>query len=248
MVRGLYIASSGMNVQSKRLDTISNDLANASTTGYKKSDSVITSFPEMLMARISKQDVQPLGNVSLGVRVGSTYTNFSNGSIVKGDEGTSVAIQGDGFFSIQTPQGAAYTRDGSFIVNSNGELVTSEGYNVLGANGSIKFEGFLEQGGDISVSTDGQISLNGNLIDQLAMVSFEDNQQLQKREDNLYTGDAVTVPFKGTILQGFLESSNVNVVSSMVDMIAVSRAYEANQKMIQTQDSLLGKAVNELGK
>lgn len=247
MVRGLYIASSGMNVQSKRLDTISNDLANANTVGYKKTDTVVTSFPEMLMARISKQDVQPLGNVSLGVRIDSTYTNFSNGSVTKADGGISAAIQGDGFFSVQTPQGVGYTRDGSFIVNADEELVTSEGYKVLGTNGPIKFEGFLEKGGDVGISTDGQVSLNGETIDQLALVSFEDNQQLQKREDNLYTG-AATIPFKGSILQGFLESSNVNVVSAMVDMISVSRAYEANQKMIQTQDTLLGKAVNDLGK
>lgn len=248
MVRGLYIASSGMNVQSKRLDTISNDLANANTVGYKKTDTVVTSFPEMLMARISKQDVQPLGNVSLGVRIDSTYTNFSNGSMTKAEGGISTAIQGDGFFSVQTPQGIGYTRDGSFVVNANGELVTSEGYNVLGTNGPIKLANFLEKGGDVVISTDGQVSLNGETVDQLALVSFEDNQQLQKREDNLYTGTAATTPFKGSLMQGFLESSNVNVVSSMVDMISVSRAYEANQKMIQTQDSLLGKAVNDLGK
>lgn len=247
MVRGLYTACTGMTVQAKKLDIISNDMANANTTGYKKDVAIISSFNDVLMSKIKDNQVTPIGNVSLGVRVDGIHTIHDMGSLVKTDDALNMAIQGDGFFSVQTNNGVAYTRDGSFVVNADGNLVTSEGYSVIGLNGPINLGSYLETGGNIAVSGNGQIRLNGELIDTLQIVSFQDNQQLQKREDNLYMSNGQTQPFDGTVLSGYLEGSNVNIVTTMVEMINVSRAYEANQKMIQTQDSLLGKAVNELG-
>lgn len=247
MVRGLYTACTGMTVQAKKLDIISNDMANANTTGYKKDVAIMSSFNDVLMSKIKDNEVAPIGNVSLGVRVDSVYTAYDMGSLVKTDDALNMAIQGDGFFTVQTNNGVAYTRDGGFVVDANGGLVTAEGYAVIGSNGAINLGNYLESGGDITVSGNGQIRLNGELIDTLQIVSFQDNQQLQKREDNLYTAGGQTQPFQGSVLSGYLESSNVNIVTTMVDMINVSRAYEANQKMIQTQDSLLGKAVNDLG-
>ncbi len=255
MVRGLYTAATGMNVQTKRLDVISNDLANANTTGYKKDTAVISSFPQVLANRLG--DIQnhrtnngPIGNMSLGAKIDEVYTNFIQGSLIKTDGLVDVAIQGEGFFAVQTPNGTAYTRDGSFSVNQAGQVVTKEGYYVLSQGGApLQLgEDFLSSTAGITIKENGEIYRGSELLDRLAMVRFEDNKTLQKLDDNLYQAGGAAIPFEGSVIQGFLEASNVNPVTAMVDMITVSRAYEANQKVIQTQDALLGKTVNELGR
>lgn len=255
MIRGLYTAGTGMNVQTKRMDVISNDLANVNTTGYKKDDAVVSSFQEVLTYRM--KDMQnnipnnnAIGSMTLGARIDEIYTQFAQGSLIKTDGLVDMAIQGDGFFTVETPAGVAYTRDGKFSINADGELVTKEGYNVLGSNGIVEIgEDFLNNGGKLTVGEKGEITLDGAFIDQLELVSFDDNRQLTKREDNLYvTEGANALPFEGTLIQGYTEASNVNPVTAMVDMITVSRAYETNQKMIQVHDTLLGKAVNDVGR
>ena len=252
MIKGLYTAATGMNVQAKKMDVISNDLANVNTAGYKKDTTVITSFKETLMKRINDSqhnmpNNETIGTVSLGAKVAEVYTQFSQGSLVATNELTDVAIQGDGFFVVNTLDGEAYTRDGNFVVNQNGDLVTTEGYSVMGQNGAISFgEEFLTSGGDISIKENGDIYLNTTYIDTLDIANFEDTRALTKMNDNLYSSTAQRSEFTGSIIQSFLESSNVNSVTAMVDMITVSRAYEANQKVLQTHDSLLSKAVNEI--
>lgn len=254
MIRGLYISGTGMNVQTKRLDVISNNLANANTTGYKKDEAVVASFNEVLTRRINDRTGtlstnQPIGTMNFGARMDEIYTQFAQGSLIKTDGLVDMALEGDGFFTIQTPNGLAYTRDGKFSINTEGTLVTKEGYAVLGENGSIELgENYLSSGGNLSVSEKGEIVLNGETIDTLNLVSFTDSRTLTKREDNLYMANGQGEAFEGTVLNGYLESSNVNPVTAMVDMITVSRAYEANQKMIQVHDTLLGKAVNDVGR
>lgn len=254
MIRGLYIANTGMNVQTKRMDIISNDLANVNTAGYKKDTAVVSSFPEILTARI--EDMQNhvpndahIGTMTFGAKVDGVYTQFVQGSVMNTGSPTNMAIQGNGFFSISTPNGTKYTRDGSFSINQAGNLVTQEGHPVLGQRGVISLgEEYLQSGSELQIKTNGEVMINGEVVDKLSIVAFADNQSLTKLEDNLYEGGGGTVAFEGTVLQGFLETSNVNPVTAMVDMITVSRAYEANQKMIQVHDNLLGKAVNELGR
>lgn len=252
MVRGLYVGATGMNVQAKRLDVISNDLANANTVGYKKDVTVVTSFPEVLVSRLNDSQNNlsnnaPIGKITFGARMEGIYTQFTQGSVRQTEGITDVAIQGDGFFTVQTPTGTAYTRDGRFVVNNEGMLVTAEGYGVVGENGPIEIgEDFLKNSGSLSISETGEISINGQIIDTLQMGAFADNLSLTKIGDNLFQSNAAPIDFTGSVAQGFLEMSTVNSVEAMVDMIAVSRAYEANQKVIQTQDALLGKAVNNL--
>ncbi|MGL5677330.1 MAG: flagellar hook-basal body protein, partial [Cellulosilyticaceae bacterium] len=133
MIRGLYTAATGMNAQAKKMDVISNDLANVNTAGYKKDDVVISSFPEVLMSKIGGGNATPdgpIGRMALGVRVDEVYTQFSQGSLVKTDGLVDIAIQGDGFFVVETPAGMAYTRDGKFSITADGMLVTKEGYAV----------------------------------------------------------------------------------------------------------------------
>lgn len=254
MVRGLYTAAMGMNVQAKRLELVSNDLANASTTGYKKDTAVVSSFKEEYLARLNdKQNFTPnnkvIGKVTYGAKIDEVYTDFTQGSVISTNLQTDLALQGDGFFTVQTPNGLAYTRDGNFSINQLGQLVTKEGYNVMGQEGPIEFgEDYFSQGSPFVVQSNGDVYVDGAYIDTLDIASFTDTRSLTKQGDNLYTSNGERTEFTGSVIQSFLEVSNVNTVSAMVDMITVSRAYETNQKMIQTQDSLLGKAVNELGR
>ena len=254
MVRGLYTAAMGMNVQAKRLDIVSNDLANAGTTGYKKDVAVVSSFKEEYLARLNdQQNFAPnnaiIGKITYGAKIDEVYTDFTQGSVRATSSPNDLAIQGDGFFTVQTPNGLAYTRDGNFMINQFGQLVTSEGYNVMGQEGTIELgEDYFTQGNSIVVQGNGEIYLDGAYIDTLDIATFTDNRSLTKLGDNLYSSTGEKNEFTGSIIQSFLETSNVNTVSAMVDMITVARAYETNQKMVQTQDQLLGKAVNELGR
>ena len=244
-----------MTTQMKKLDVISNNLANVNTTGFKKDSTIISSFPEMLMTKVNDRTrtgatQQGIGRVSLGAQVDAIYTNFSQGSFVRTDDKFNVAIQGDGFFTVTTPNGdERYTRDGSFVVSANGQLKTQEGNLVMGQAGVATLgEEFLTKAHEVFIDDGGRIIVDGEQVDALRIVSFEDQAALQKTGDNLYQGNGNVVPFNGKVIQGFLEDTNVNPVTAMVDLITVSRAYEANQKMIQVHDTLMGKAVNEVGK
>lgn len=255
MIRGLYTASAGMNVQTKKMDIISNDLANVNTTGYKKDTAIVASFPQILAHRINDMQNQTpnngaIGNMSLGARIDEIYTNYTQGSVIKTDGIMNLAIQGDGFFAVQTPAGVAYTRDGNFSINQFGQVVTKEGYYVLTQGGApLELgEDFLSSTQGVVVKDNGAVYKGSEYVDNLALVQFQDKKTLTKLDDNLYQGQGAGAPFTGSILQGYLEASNVNPVTAMVDMITVSRAYEANQKVVQTQDSLLGKTVNEVGR
>lgn len=254
MVRGLYTAAMGMNVQAKRLDMISNDLANTDTTGYKKDVAVVSSFKEQYLKRVNdtEQFISNEGRVGkmvYGAKVDEIYTDFTQGSVISTGLETDLAVQGEGFFTVQTSNGIAYTRDGNFSINQFGTLVTKEGYPVMGQEGAIELgEAYFTQGNKLVVQGNGEIYVGSEYIDTLDMASFQDPTSLTKTNDNLYTTTDPRSEFTGSVIQSFLETSNVNTVSAMVDMITVSRAYESNQKMIQTQDSMLDKAVNELGR
>ncbi|NLI89576.1 MAG: flagellar hook-basal body protein [Epulopiscium sp.] len=254
MIRGLYTSGTGMKAQMRRMDVVSNNLANVDTAGYKKDEAVLSSFPDILMTRINdtRNNIKtptPMGNVNLGTKIDEIYTNFSQGSFIRTDEKFNVALQGDGYFTISTPEGERFTRDGGFVLGPDGRLMTSEGNYVMGQAGIITLGNeFLAEGGEVFIDDNGRIMVGNNHVDTLRIVAFEDNSQLQKIGDNLYQSNANTIPFNGQVVQGFIESSNVNPVEAMVDLITVSRAYEANQKIIQVHDALMGKAVNEVGK
>ncbi len=253
MIRGLYTAATGMNAQTKKMDVIANDLANVNTTGYKKDDVVISAFEKVLVSKIGGAPKMGqdgvIGEMSLGIRVDEVYTQFTQGSLIKTDGLTDLALQGSGFFTVQTPAGEAYTRDGKFSISAEGMLVTQEGYAVVGQNGPIEIgEQFLNEGGELNIGSYGEITLDGEIIDMLALVDFADTRTLTKMASNLLQSTGEPIPFEGQVTAGFLEASTVNPVTAMVDMITVSRAYESAQKAIQVHDSLLGKAVNEVGR
>ena len=243
-----------MNAQQTRLDAISNNLANADTTGFKRDIAVSKSFPELLMRRMGDDgvyetpfgsaDVAPIiGKIGLGVETNELYTDFEQGSFKQTSTHTDMALSGEGFFAVETPNGERYTRNGNFLVGKEGILVTKEGYPVLGE------KGYIQVADDrFTVNQDGMVYSENDmqLIDRFKIVRFDNERYLQKMGSSLYKDTDITGPAyiaegkeRPVVLQSYVETSNVNVVNEMVSMIEVNRAYEANQKTIQAQDTMM---------
>lgn len=260
MVRGLYTAWTGMVNEQKRLDVISNNMANSDTTGYKKQGVTSQSFDDELTIRIhdnneySRTKVR-IGNMNLGVKIGETYHDFSQGSLRETGNTYDLALSGDGFFTIQTTnkQGVTstkYTRDGSFTVTREGYLVTRDGDYVLDTNGNrIQIPG-AQTAANVTFDENGNVAVNGQQVATLGIAGFANPQALLLYGENMYDATEAAGLQAGTaaVNQGYLEMSNTNVIEEMVDMITITRAYEAGQRMIQTVDSTLDKAVNEIGR
>lgn len=264
MVKGLYTAYTGMVNQQNRLDVLTNNLANSATNGYKKEGTTSQSFSDILAIKIkdtSDYNVpKKLGNINLGVKIGENYTDYDQGSFRVTDNVYDMALDGDGFFAISFTNkngetSVKYTRDGAFTVNREGYLVTKDGDYVLnqaaadagnpGQNGYIQVDPNVE----LVVDEEGYLYQNGVQLGQIGVVDFEDYDYLEKYGENMYNlaNGGQTTPSRAKVVQGSLEMSNVNVVSEMVEMITISRAYESNQKIIQSIDETLDKAVNTVG-
>jgi len=245
MIKGLYTSSSSMITNEERLNIISNNLANISTNGYKVDEGIQRSFPEVLISRLEgRRKPTSLGKIGTGVSMAGSYTDFKQGSLVQTGGKLDLALEGRGFFVVQTPSGLRYTRDGNFTLNNRGQIVTQQGYPVLGERGPLQ----TIEGRDIIVSSDGRLHLGNVRGDRLLIVDFPDQNSLEKVGNNLYLSEAEGEPAREySIMQGFLENSNVNVIQEMVKMIQVNRYYEANQKVITIMDSTLDKAVNSVG-
>ena len=264
MVKGLYTAYTGMVNEQRRLDVLSNNLANSNTTGFKKEQLVPQSFKDELAIKIKDTSYaggipRGIGDVTLGVKVGEVFTDWSSGSFKVTDTASDVAIAGQGFFAIEFQNKAGqtsimYTRDGAFTVNRDGYFVTSDGDFLLNSNGALNSQQgqYVQINPNLDYSIDqlGNVYQNNQIVAQIGVVDVENYDSLEKYGENLYTlmDGGQIIPSTATVEQGCLESSNINVVDEMVDMITIARAYEAGQKMIQTVDSTLEKAVNQVGK
>lgn len=253
MIRGWYIGSSGMNAQQNRLDAISNNLANVDTAGYKRDISMSKSFSELLLRRteadgvyktsVGSADAAPIiGKLGLGVETNENYTSFEQGSFRATDSSSDFALSGEGFFSVETPAGERYTRNGNFILGKEGVLVTKDGYPLMGENGQIHLED-----NNFNVNEDGMIySKDGEFIDRIKVVRFDNERYLKKMGNSLWSANDISGSAyvaegseRPKMMQGYVETSNVNVVEEMVKMIEVNRAYEANQKTIQSEDAMM---------
>jgi flagellar basal-body rod protein FlgF len=257
MIRGLYTSAWSMLALQKKMDIVSNNMANVNTSGYKKDTLVLESFPDLMTKIIKDYGGKPntsrnIGTMELGSDVGEVFTNYTQGQITKTNNNLDMAIRdsNNAFFTVSMTDADGnvneyYTRDGSFTKGSDGTLMTNDGCSVLGKNGPIKLES-----GDFIVGSDGTVQQNGETVDQLSITEFADTTQLKKFGNNLVTADAnaATRQFTGLVEQGSTELSNVNIIKEMVDMITVTRSYEANQKVLQAQDGTLDKAVNEVGR
>ncbi len=276
MIRGLYTGSSGMLADMARLNNIANNLANVDTTGYKQDVTIYKSFPEMLIRRESDNglnvvpagswdDMPMVGRLGTGVEVNEVFTRHEQGAMKKTDNPLDLSLQGPGFFTVLTPKGERFTRDGAFFLDKNGFVVNKQGFRLVGENGPIQLTKF-----NFKITPEGNIvvnkaidtpltSANDNqwqdpvVLDQLKIRTFPFMRELKKEGANFYyetdhSGPPIPVQEQFQIHQGFLEKSNVNVVREMVKMIEVQRHYEANQKVIQTEDSALGRLINEVAK
>lgn len=252
MIRGLYASARGMAVEQKKQEVISNNLANSNTTGFKKDVVLVRSFSEELFANIDKGRYLPLGALSQSPLIQSVETAFTPGLLEDTGRSLDLALTGDAFFTLQTPQGIRYTKDGSFGTDRDGFLVSSDGYRVLGVDGRA----MQIMTDNVAVDEDGGIwGLDGNqrqFVGRLGLAVFapDDLSALEKRGQNLFSA-VDTVPFAqggGQVRQGMLEKANLEIIREMVDMLSVMRIYEANQKSLQAHDEILGKSINEVGR
>lgn len=257
MIRSFYTAVSGMITQEAKQDVITNNIANANTVGFKQDDLSVGDFKEMLLQNHDKvvggKNVRnTIGYISLGSEVNGVNTEFSGGVIKDTGLSTDFAIDGKGFFAVSRQEGnqnnTYYTRDGHFHVNINGMLVDDSGDTVLARNLETGALGPINVGkGKITCNTQGDISIDGNPKYKLYTADFNDYNNLTKVGDNLYKGNGA-VEANAVVRQNSLESSNVNIISTMADMITTMRAFETNQKAVQSIDETLDKLINQVGK
>jgi flagellar basal-body rod protein FlgF len=239
MQRGLYIAATGMLVEQLRQDQIANDLANASTPGYKPDRSMQRSFDSLLLRNtVTEQTVGPL---TLGAGIAEVRTDLSQGPLRQTGEPLDIALNGDGFLAVATTQGVRYTRNGQLATDASGRLITATGMPLLGADGRQIVVGSADR---VTIAADGTVRAGGRVAGRLAVVSLADPQ---KQGEGLFAGRPRPAPAGATIEQGFLEGSGVDPTRAMVDMIVSMRAFEASQRVIRTIDDTLGRAVNSVG-
>jgi len=256
MINSLWISKTGMEAQQMQLDVISNNLANVSTNGFKRAHAVFEDLMyqnlRQVGANTSEQNLLPTGlQVGLGVRTVATSRSFTQGSVQQSTNNLDVAIQGNGFFQVTMPDGSInYTRDGSFQVDAQGRLVTQTGLPI--ANGIT----VPANASSVSIAPNGTVTatLPGNTTPQpigtIALANFVNPAGLEPRGQNLYAESAASGQANtgapganglGQLMQGYLETSNVNVVQELVTMIQTQRAYEMNSKAVQTSDQMLQK-------
>jgi flagellar basal-body rod protein FlgG len=252
--RSLYIAATGMNAQQAQMDVISNNLANVSTNGFKGSRAV---FEDLLYQTIrqpganSTQQTELPSGIQLGTGVQQVATErlYTQGNLQQTGNSKDVAINGQGFFQVLMPDGTnAYTRDGSFQTNAQGQLVTSSGYQVLPAITIPQNATSLTIGSDGAVSITTAGTSTSQQIGSLQVVTFINPTGLDAKGENLFAETSssgapnVTTPGQngaGSLNQGYVEASNVNVVQELVNMIQTQRAYEINSKAVTTSDQML---------
>lgn len=256
MIRSLWTAKTGLEAQQVQMDVVANNLANVSTNGFKRSRAV---FEDLMYQNLRQPGAQtgaqgnlPSGlQVGVGVRPVATERLHNSGSLQQTDNSRDLAINGKGFFQVMLPDGNfAYTRDGSFQVDQFGQLVTAGGYQISPA------VMIPENALSVSISQEGIVSVvqpgsnQSEPIGQLMLTSFVNETGLQSMGENLYVETTASGPRMegmpgmdgmGRLMQGYVETSNVNVVEEMVSMIQTQRAYEINSKAVQTSDEMLAR-------
>lgn len=247
MIRGIYTALSALNVFEIKQSVIANNIANIDTPGFKKDTFSVESQDEAELFRFaSEENPAFVGTLPLSVQPQVDFsTDFSQGRLEATGNPFDLAIEGEGFFVVQTEEGMAYTRAGNFARGADGRLVTLQGYPVQGEAGDI----VLPERGEVVVDEEGNVRVGGELVGRLRVVRFPDPQLLEKRGENLFQAPEGVLPEEATgytIHQGFLEKSNLDIVEAMVRMIEALRGYELAQRAVVTQDEALGKAVNEI--
>jgi flagellar basal-body rod protein FlgF len=276
LLRGFYTAASGMMAQQRRIEMLTNNIANANTPGYKSDQAALRAFPELLLSRLDKATVptktprsfplQPtVGSINTGVYMQELIPNFRQGDIKETGQPTDIALingtlpvdaetgkEGTLFFVVQNENGdIRYTRNGNFTLNPQGFLTTNDGWYVLDENGRrIELPST-----DFTVNADGTIVANNNRIARINIAFAANPNTLVKEGNGLFRSENGVLPsalgnpnITYTLKQGFLERANVDLNRAMTEMLSAYRAFEANQKIVQAYDKSMDKAVNEIGR
>lgn len=283
MSRGFYAAASAMMSDMTRFDVIANNLANVNTAGFKRAQSVHHDFRNGFIQRIHHQralagvsesgDFEPryhplppagVGELGTGTLVQNTWNDFQHGALEKTEGPLDVALQSEGFFTLENPAATPgnnsdnldnadnannaylYTRDGAFQRNTAGELVNARGLRVMGQNGPVQ----ISDRSPVQIDENGGVWQNGTQIDTLKITDFDNPQLLLNRGNQLFEAIPGQLAFDSVpvLKQGFLERSNVDVAGEMVNMITAMRAYQISQKALQSEDEMTDKAVNTVGR
>lgn len=245
MIRGLYTAASGMFAGQQRMDVTAHNIANVQTAGYKRQTA---HFAPYLDAKVLRQDgtVRGLGSSHHGVRLEALRTEMTMGALEYTGRAADLALLGGGFFCLEGAAGEVrYTRAGAFTRDDEGYLTTGSGLRLLGEDGPVNVGD-----GDYSIDTDGRVYVDGEDAGRLRIAFFADPGALRREGKSLFSlPGGAPQGFDGPVMvrQGYLEGSNVNLATEMVEIIMAARIYAANQRMVSTQDSLLEKAVNQVG-
>jgi flagellar basal-body rod protein FlgF len=252
VIRGLYTAASGMLSAMRRMELVTNNLANAQTVGFKQDRSALSTFDEVMVL----QDGTPtsttanaeLGQLGMAAVAEEPLIDFTQGAIQETGRDFDLALEGPGFFTVRTPDGVRYTRDGGFTRDAFGRMMTTEGHLLLDtANNPITIPG-----GKLAVGEDGTVRVEDQPIAQLAIVEFTLDQPLRKVGNNQFAprneGDRPALSAGTAVHQGSIEVSNLDMAGAQTTMLELQRAYQASQRLIQYQDEMVGRAVNEIAR
>lgn len=257
MNSGMYSALSGNLAAMKRLDIIASNLANAATSGFKQDR---LAFESVLAGSQNPPRVPPGQTADPVLLQERLLTDYSPGALVQTGNHMDLALQGDGFFAVRTPDGVAFTRQGSFRLTSDGTLVTVEGYPVLSKAGERPEEGqpiridlAAQEGGKKPVvDAQGNITLNGEPVATVALFDFAKPYQLRKMAGTLFMPEGGAAPQVASpltsVAQGALEQSNVNTIAEMVQMVEASRFFESCQRVVRSYDDMAAKVINDLAR
>lgn len=246
MIKGLYSSEASMRPMMARMEVIANNLANINSTGFKR---------DRVFIRMLKDTAAALaeGQGEMGGVESRKYIDFAEGSLQQTGNPFDLAIQGSGFFVVDTPQGVRYTRNGNFKLNTDGVLVTGDGYPVMSATGKVQIPHLdKSQQANIRISESGEVTIDKDTIAKIRIVDFDRLDLLKKDQQSMFIADSGELVIEGpgtltAVRQGFLEESNVEGIEEMITMIELHRNFEMDQKAIQSQDSTLEKS-NEVGR
>ncbi|HPO13207.1 MAG TPA: flagellar basal-body rod protein FlgF [Candidatus Hydrogenedentes bacterium] len=249
MIQGLYAAANGMMAVEARQDAIANNIANASTVGFKSVAPVELGFYQTLSQKLQKPfhyDINPAP--AGGVKVVETYTNLAAGVVRQSDNPLHIALQGPGYFAVDTAKGERYTRAGDFTCDEQGRLCSSEGYAVQSTSG----QPIDVRGGQVNVDREGRVTVDGVEAGIIRVVEFENPERLLREGNNLYAASEEVIQKSAeaantTVQQNYLEMSNVDLPHEMIVMMLGLRAYEANQRAIEAMDSTMGRLIDQVG-
>ena len=240
MNRAIEISAQGMQALALRQEVISNNLANADTAGFKSDILCFKAFPSVFSKAI--------GETKAGVSIDSVASRFKQGALINTGDKFDLALEGAGFFAVQTPDGTKYTRSGDFVLDDNGRLCSQQGFAVLGEGGAINI-----LGQDVEINSIGEIIVDGALVNKVKVVDFANPNALKKYGNCLFepVDENVSVQPASAdtkVVSGFVESSGVNMMQEMVQMLETLRTYQTLSRVVLAQDEVQNKTVNQVGK